>query len=60
VNDAEFSSYEIIKTLYDDDAGVENRKRFIIDPEGVIQAHEVLTPPVGRQSGEQFIRGCIP
>lgn len=38
--------------VYDDDAGVENRGRFIIDPEGVIQAFEVLTPPVGRNVAE--------
>jgi peroxiredoxin (alkyl hydroperoxide reductase subunit C) len=37
---------------YDDDAGVENRGRFIIDPDGVIQAFEVLTPPVGRNVSE--------
>ncbi len=34
--------------MYDEDAGVENRGRFIIDPDGVIQGYEVLTPPVGR------------
>ena len=34
------------------DAGVENRGRFIIDPDGVIQAYEVLTPPVGRRVSE--------
>ena len=38
--------------VYDEEAGVENRGRFIIDPEGVIQAYEVLTPPVGRHVGE--------
>ncbi|RQW88439.1 MAG: alkyl hydroperoxide reductase [Geobacter sp.] len=38
--------------VYDEDAGVENRGRFIIDPEGVIQAYEVLTPPVGRNVAE--------
>ncbi len=37
---------------YDEDAGVENRGRFIIDPDGIIQAFEVLTPPVGRNVGE--------
>jgi alkyl hydroperoxide reductase subunit AhpC len=37
---------------YDDDAGVEDRGRFIIDPDGVIQAFEVLTPPVGRNVSE--------
>lgn len=38
--------------VYDPDAGVENRGRFLIDPDGVIQAFEVLTPPVGRNVGE--------
>lgn len=34
--------------VYDDNAGVETRGRFIINPEGIIQGYEVLTPPVGR------------
>lgn len=38
--------------VYDDDAGVENRGRFLIDPDGVIQGFEVLTPPVGRNVSE--------
>ena len=38
--------------VYDEDAGVETRGRFIIDPDGVIQGYEVLTPPVGRNIGE--------
>jgi len=38
--------------VYDEDAGVENRGRFIIDPDGVIQAIEILTPPVGRNIKE--------
>ena len=38
--------------VYDEDAGVENRGRFIIDPDGVVQAYEVLTPPVGRRVSE--------
>lgn len=38
--------------VYDEEAGVENRGRFIIDPDGVIQGYEVLTPPVGRNIGE--------
>lgn len=38
--------------VYDEDAGVENRGRFIIDPDGVIQAYEVLSPPVGRHVAE--------
>ncbi|UCD81299.1 MAG: redoxin domain-containing protein [Desulfobacterales bacterium] len=38
--------------IFDEDAGVENRGRFIIDPDGVVQGCEVLTPPVGRNVGE--------
>jgi len=38
--------------VYDEDAGVETRGRFIIDPDGVIQGYEVLTPPVGRNVSE--------
>ena len=38
--------------VYDEDAGVENRGRFIIDPDGVVQGYEVLTPPVGRNVEE--------
>jgi len=50
--------------VYDEEAGVETRGRFIIDPDGIIQAYEVLTPPVGRNVEEvlrqiqayQFVR----
>ena len=38
--------------VYDENTGVELRGRFIIDPDGVIQAMEVLTPPVGRRLAE--------
>ncbi len=38
--------------VYDPDAGVENRGRFLIDPDGIIQGYEVLTPPVGRNVSE--------
>lgn len=38
--------------VYDEGAGVENRGRFIIDPDGVVQAYEVLTPLVGRNIAE--------
>lgn len=31
---------------------VENRSRFIIYPDGIIQGYEVLTPPVGRNAWE--------
>ena len=37
---------------WDESQGVELRGRFIIDPDGVIQAMEVLTPPVGRKLAE--------
>ena len=40
--------------IYDEDAGVETRGRFIIDPEGIVQGYEVLTPPVGRNISESF------
>lgn len=40
--------------VYDDQAGVETRGRFIIDPDGVIQGYEILTPPVGRNVGESL------
>jgi alkyl hydroperoxide reductase subunit AhpC len=40
--------------VYDDEAGVEARGRFIIDPDGVIQGYEVLTPPVGRNVAESI------
>lgn len=38
--------------VYDEEAGVDIRGRFIIDPDGMIQAMEVLTPPVGRNPDE--------
>lgn len=38
--------------VYDEAAGVNIRGRFIIDPDGIIQAMEVLTPPVGRNPDE--------
>ena len=40
--------------IYDDDAGVETRGRFIIDPDGNVQGFEVLTPPVGRNVAESL------
>jgi alkyl hydroperoxide reductase subunit AhpC len=40
--------------IYDEDAGVETRGRFIIDPDGVVQGYEVLTPPVGRNVNESI------
>lgn len=38
--------------VYDEAGGVNIRGRFLIDPDGVIQAMEILTPPVGRNFGE--------
>ena len=38
--------------VYDEDGGVEARGRFLIDPDGVVQGYEVLTPPVGRNVSE--------
>ena len=38
--------------VYDETQGIENRGRFIIDPDGVIQAMEILTAPVGRKLAE--------
>ncbi len=38
--------------VWDETQGIEMRGRFIIDPDGVIQAIETLTPPVGRRLSE--------
>ena len=38
--------------VYDENAGVDVRGRFLIDPDGVVQGFEVLTPPVGRNVNE--------
>lgn len=38
--------------VYDAEGGVEMRGRFLIDPDGIIQGYEVLTPPVGRNVSE--------
>jgi peroxiredoxin (alkyl hydroperoxide reductase subunit C) len=34
--------------VYSPENGVDVRGRFIIDPDGIVQAIEILTPPVGR------------
>jgi peroxiredoxin (alkyl hydroperoxide reductase subunit C) len=34
--------------IYNESEGVENRGRFLMDPDGIIQGYEVLMPPVGR------------
>jgi len=38
--------------VYDEDAGVDIRGRFILDPDFVIRAAETLTPEVGRNPAE--------
>jgi peroxiredoxin (alkyl hydroperoxide reductase subunit C) len=38
--------------VYDEAGGVDVRGRFIIDPDGIIQAIEILIPPVGRNVNE--------
>jgi alkyl hydroperoxide reductase subunit AhpC len=38
--------------VWDEGQGIEMRGRFLIDPDGVVQAMEVMTPPVGRRLAE--------
>ncbi len=38
--------------VYDEDAGVDIRGRFLIDPDFVLRAMEVMTPEVGRNVTE--------
>jgi len=38
--------------VYDEEGGVDIRGRFLIDPDGIIQAMEILTPTVGRNFSE--------
>jgi peroxiredoxin (alkyl hydroperoxide reductase subunit C) len=38
--------------VYNAEEGVDVRGRFLIDPDGVVQGFEVLTPPVGRNVSE--------
>ncbi len=38
--------------VYDQESGVNIRGRFIIDPDGIIQAMEIVTPSVGRNVSE--------
>jgi alkyl hydroperoxide reductase subunit AhpC len=40
--------------VYDEEGAVDIRGRFIIDPDGVIQAMEVVTPTVGRNVAEMI------
>lgn len=39
-------------SVYSPENGVDVRGRFLIDPDGVIQGFEVLSPPVGRNVSE--------
>ena len=38
--------------VYDEKAGVNIRGGFLIDPEGIVQAAEILAPPLGRNPEE--------
>ena len=38
--------------VYEEEAGVDIRGRFLVDPGGIIRAMEVLTPEVGRNVDE--------
>jgi len=40
--------------VYDADGGVDIRGRFIMDPDGIIQAAEIMTPSVGRNTTEMI------
>lgn len=46
--------------VYDEENGVDIRGRFLIDPNGILQAMEVLAPAVGRNVAEMIrqIRAC--
>ena len=38
--------------VFDENMGINVRGRFLIDPDGIIQAFEIMTPPVGRNFEE--------
>ena len=40
--------------VYDKAAGVDSREQLLIDPDGITQAMQVSTPPVGRNVSELF------
>jgi peroxiredoxin (alkyl hydroperoxide reductase subunit C) len=46
--------------VYDEDSGVDIRGRFLIDPDGVLQAMEVLAPAIGRNVAEMIrqVKAC--
>jgi hypothetical protein len=43
--------------VFNEAAGVENRGRFIIDPDGVVQGYEVLTPAGGTERSRDLPPG---
>ncbi len=46
--------------VYDEENGVDIRGRFLIDPDGVLQALEILAPAVGRNVQEMIrqVKAC--
>ena len=38
--------------VYDEEAKIDHRGMFLIDPDGVVQSYEIVTPPVGRDISE--------
>jgi peroxiredoxin (alkyl hydroperoxide reductase subunit C) len=46
--------------VYDAEAGIDLRGRFLIDPEGKVQAYEVLAPAIGRNVAEMLrqVKAC--
>ena len=46
--------------VYDEDNGVDIRGRFLIDPDGILQAIEILAPAVGRNVQEMIrqVKAC--
>ena len=44
-----------IPGIYNEEAGAETRGRFIIDPDGIVQGFEVLTPS-GWQPGKTTLK----
>lgn len=46
--------------VYDQEAGVDLRGRFLIDPDGNVQAMEVLAPAIGRNVAEMIrqVKAC--
>lgn len=51
--------------IYDEESGVAQRAAFIIDPDGVLRAADIVSDPIGRSAGEilrklkalKFVRG---